>query len=234
MCTNKITTTSRKKRDASYEEVRVLAMCLIIFDHQINAYLGDNKLLSSCLEALLCVGVTLFFMLSGRFAFNIDLKDKHLYRNYYLKKFINLIIPVLIYMMIKEVHVIVYNKGQALTLSRYVRGLIVSLVDGFDYMEYWFLYTLIANLLVVPFTARMVQNMKRDDKRAFLIVSMVFATLSTLIPIVCKVEFRVFILSLDIHSCFTLVLSLRSSSKTPDLERNYISLVLFVLFQLLF
>ena len=178
-----------KKRDVSYELIRVIAMSLIVFDHNAKFYLGGKT--STFLEPILVVGVTLFFMLSGKFAFKLNLEDKSLYKKYYWKKVLGLIIPILVFMAIKNWHIMYYNQHLAITPISYLRHFGVALVNGFNYMEYWFLYTLIALLIAVPFTAHMMQNMKDNDRKAFLIVSTVLATLSVLIPSVLKVDFAV-------------------------------------------
>ena len=178
-----------KKRDISYELIRVLAMFFIVFDHNLNSFF--DKDVSTILEPFFAVGVTLFFMLSGKFALKLNLEDKSLYKKYYWKKVIGLIIPMLVFMAIKNWHVMAYNQHLAVTPISYLRHFGIALVNGFNYMEYWFLYTLIALLIAVPFTARMMQNLKPKDKKAFFVVSFVMSTLSVVIPTVLKVDFAV-------------------------------------------
>ena len=181
----------KTKRDISYEIVHVLAMVLIILTHEINPYLGDNPTLSSLIEAITAVGVTLFFLLSGKFAFKLNLEDKSLYKKFYWKKFIGLIVPMLVFMLIKEAHVIIYNKGLELHPRFFAHQFLLALFNGFNYMEYWFLYVLIANLLAVPFTARMIQNFKDRDKKAFLIVGLILGTITTFLPHILGVNFEI-------------------------------------------
>jgi len=176
-----------KKRDVSYELIRVLAMFFIVFDHALNSYLAPD--VTKFIEPFVAVGVTLFFMLSGKFAFRLNLEDKSLYKKYYWKKIVGLIIPMLVYMAIKNWHIMVYNQHLEVTLGSYVRHFGTAFVNGFSYMEYWFLYLLIPLLIAVPFTARMMQNMKLRDKKAFLIVSLVLSTITMIVPNVLKMDF---------------------------------------------
>lgn len=180
---------SHKTRDLSYEFIRVIAMIFIVFDHNLNSYIQGD--LSKYIEPFFVVGVTLFFMLSGKFAFKLNLEDKSLYKKFYWKKFLGLIIPMLVFMAIKNYHVMVYNKHLSVTPISYFRHFGIALVNGFNYMEYWFLYILIALLAAVPFTAHMMQNMKTRDKKAFLIVSTIFSIFSFLIPTIFNVNFAV-------------------------------------------
>lgn len=182
---------SDKKRDLSYEFIRIFAMLLIILTHEINTYLGKGSTLATCMEIFTAVGVTLFFMLSGRFAFKLNLEDKSLYKKFYFKKIVGLIIPMVIYMLIKNWHVMVYNQHLSVSFTSYFKHLGVAMINGFSYMEYWFLYILIALFIAVPFTARMMQNLTRRDKKAFIIVALIFTTLSTFIPEIFHVEFAV-------------------------------------------
>jgi peptidoglycan/LPS O-acetylase OafA/YrhL len=185
------TATTAKKRDLSYELIRVLAMAFIIFDHNLNPFFGKGSCAAILLEPFFIVGVPLFFMLSGRFAFKLNLEDKSLYKKYYLKKVVGLIIPMLVFMAIKNWHIMVYNQHLDVTFVSYFRHFGIALVNGFSYMEYWFLYTLIALLLAVPFTARMMQNFTDRDKKAFLTVGLIAATISAIIPIVLHVVFAI-------------------------------------------
>jgi acyltransferase 3 len=171
----------KPSRDLSYEFIRVIAMILIVFTHEIPNYLGSSRLATS-VEIFATVGVTIFFLLAGKFAFRLNLEDKTLYKKYYWKKAIGLIVPMLVYMAIKNWHVMTYNKQLVVTPIFYVKHFIVSLFNGFYFMEYWFLYVLIALLIAVPFTAKMIQNFNTRDKKAFLIVSLVLATLTTFPP----------------------------------------------------
>jgi surface polysaccharide O-acyltransferase-like enzyme len=176
---------SNKKRDLSYEVIRVIAMCLVIIVHELLDYyiqnLASRKYMA--IEAALCVCNALFFLLAGRFAFKMKLDDNDLYKKYYWKKAIKLLIPVFVYSAIKNWHIMLYHKHLVITPYSYLRHFLISLVNGFSAMEYWFLYVLIACLIAAPFFARMVQNMSKKDKKAFFVVGMIMSTLATFIPL---------------------------------------------------
>ena len=183
----------KKQRDVSYEVIRVLAMIMVILVHELPIYIlsdSTNPTVYMAFDGFFCLCNALFFLLAGRFAFKINTEDKSLYKKYYWKKVIGLIIPMFVYMAIKNWHVMAYNQHLDVNLFSYIRHFGVSLVNGFCYMEYWFLYILIACMIVVPFAARMLQNMKDRDKKAFLIVGLIMTTLTTYIPLL-KVDFAV-------------------------------------------
>lgn len=70
-----------KKRDLKYEVIRVFSMIFILAIHEINTFVDKNSMLYYVLATIFMTGVPCFFMLSGKFAFNIDYEDKD-----YLKK----------------------------------------------------------------------------------------------------------------------------------------------------
>lgn len=168
-----------KKRDVSYEVIRVIAMIFILVLHEINTFMNKGTILYYVLATILLTGVPLFFMLSGKYAFNIDYNDKDYIEKYYKNKFINLIIPVLVYMAIKEFHVMGYNLHKEITTYSYIRALFVSIFNGYSYMEYWYLYILIANLLLAPFIGKWIIQANKKEATIFLSVIMVVNTIST-------------------------------------------------------
>ena len=174
-----------KKRDISYEIIRVIAMIMVVVVHEMPTYTvkQSDGYPFLAFDALLCTCNALFFLLAGRFAFRMNLDDKNLYKKYYWKKALGLIIPMLVYMAIKNWHVMVYNQHLTVTPISYIKHFGIALVNGFSYMEYWFLYILIACFLATPFFARMVQNMKDQDKKAFFIVGLIMSTITTFVPV---------------------------------------------------
>ena len=168
-----------KKRDSAYETIRVIAMLFILVLHEINTYMNKGTILYYILATILLTGVPLFFMLSGKYAFNIDYNDKNYIEKYYKKKFINLIIPVLVYMAIKEFHVMGYNLHKEITFYSYIRALFVSIFNGYSYMEYWYLYILIANLLLAPFIGKWIKQATKKEATIFLAIILISNTIST-------------------------------------------------------
>ena len=67
----------KPQRDLSYEFIRVVSMILIILAHEIPNYLGQFSRLGVYTELVTNVGVTLFFMLSGKFALELNIFIKN-------------------------------------------------------------------------------------------------------------------------------------------------------------
>lgn len=142
------------------------------------------------LATIFLTGVPCFFMLSGKFAFNIDFEDEKYLTKYYIKKFINLLIPVFVYMIIKEFHVMAYNLHKEISLYSYLRSLFVSIVNGFSYMEYWYIYVLVANILIVPFIGKFIKNATTKESIVFLLIPFVSNLISTFLAYF-KLEFKI-------------------------------------------
>lgn len=98
-----------KKRDLKYETIRIVSMFFILILHEINVFADKNSLLYYIFATILLTGVPCFLMLSGKFAFDIDYNDEEYISKFYKRKFISLIIPVIVYMAIKEFHIMGYN-----------------------------------------------------------------------------------------------------------------------------
>lgn len=177
------------KRNLKYETIRVFAMICILAIHEINTFVEANSMLNYVLSTILLTGVPCFFMLSGKFAFNIDYEDKNYLLKYYKKKFLNLIIPILIYMIIKEFHVMAYNLNKEITIYTYFRSLFVSIVNGFSYMEYWFIYTLLSNILIAPFIGKFITKATKKEAAIFLAVPIIINIISTFLGYF-ELEFR--------------------------------------------
>lgn len=178
-----------KKRDLKYETIRVFCMFFILSIHEINTFVDQNSILYHILATIFLTGVPCFFMLSGKFAFNIDYDDSNYLAKYYKKKFINLIIPIFVYMIIKEFHIMAYNLNKDITIYTYLRSLFVSLVNGFSYMEYWFIYILISNLLIAPFIGKFITRATKKEAMVFLIIPFIVNIISTFLGYF-KLEFK--------------------------------------------
>lgn len=174
----------KSKRNIRYENIRLIAMILVIFQHVMQEiHIRNGFPTYSYYNLVFMTCDTLFFMLSGKFAFNINTEEKNFYSKYYKNKFVKLIIPVIIYMMIKQIHLIVYNFHQELSLYTYCKKFLISILNGFTYMEYWFLYVLITNMLIAPFMVRMLKNMKKRDFKVFFWLSVIMSFFTTYVQI---------------------------------------------------
>lgn len=172
--------TEVKKREIRYEIIRVIAMIFVITIHQLDKFTSafNNPIQHQLLSIIFLTCNGLFFMLSGKFALNFNYEEKGCYKKYYLSKFIKIIIPVLVYMAIKELYLMHFTFGQEITIKSFIKAYTLSVIEGYVVTEYWFIYYLIANLLVAPFIARIFRKMTDGEFTLFLGICLLCNALS--------------------------------------------------------
>lgn len=72
-----------------------------------------------------------------------------------------------------------YNLNQVITPYSYIRSLFVSIVNGYYYMEYWFIYELIAYLILVPFVGKFITKATKKEATIFLGIILIYNIIST-------------------------------------------------------
>ena len=84
------TVLQKSKRDAQYELIRVIANMLVLLVHidltyvYSDSFFGTGSLVREIISAIFFSCNGLFFILSGKFAFNFD-ETKYSYKDYYFK-----------------------------------------------------------------------------------------------------------------------------------------------------
>lgn len=172
-----------KNRDLKYETIRVVAMIFVIAIHQIDSVSAKGDIYFFVSLILLTCN-PLFFMLSGKFALKFNYDEKDCYKKFYLNKFLKIVIPVFVYMLIKEWYLLKFIFNTPITPFVYLKSLFLSITEGFSYTEYWFIYTLIANLLVVPFTSRIFKKLNKKEMKLFLGIGLLYNALVTYLKLI--------------------------------------------------
>lgn len=141
---------SDKKRLFEYDMVRVVAMLFVISVHAlivIDFSSSISLLYFQIVQAIFFTCNGMFFMLSGKFA----LTAKGDYARYYWGKFHSIVIPMLIYFLIRTV----FEYPNTLCLDNLmIKTYLSNLSGGFSSTEYWFLFTLVGNLVLAPLLAK--------------------------------------------------------------------------------
>ncbi|MGN1080539.1 MAG: acyltransferase [Acutalibacteraceae bacterium] len=155
-------------RDIRYDLIRVTAMCMVLGIHTVNRVEGFAapfnttwyvKTLFSCIF-MICN--PLFFMLSGKFALKKKFETAKDYRDFYFKKLITIVIPLLIF------SVLAYLINFKTDFPEPGIGDFFRRFMGCQIQPvYWFMYTLIGIMLFSPFYSAMLQNMSVRSKRIF-------------------------------------------------------------------
>lgn len=165
------------KRNLKYEFIRVIAMLGVIGVHVVGNLPTDTPIRSSLYSIFTllfysCNGI--FFIISGKFA----LESRTEIRKFYCNKVYNLIMPMLLYMMLRQI-CIWYNSGVEIFVWK---DFLCNVASGFAGTEYWFLYTLMGNLLLAPILRKSFVEANKNELWCFLCMGIVFTGLMTYLP----------------------------------------------------
>lgn len=171
-----------KQRNAQYEFIRTVAMIQVVLLHTLNNLPQNNEAETFCFQflttgLLVCNG--LFFMLSGKFALETRCDSWDDCRRYYLKKLVNLGLPVLLYMLLRTM----YDMQWSFTAKALVKQYIINVSDQYMYGEYWFLYFLAGMLLMAPVMGRFFREADEKTLLLVLLLGYGFNILKTYAPV---------------------------------------------------
>ncbi|MDO4443815.1 MAG: acyltransferase [Slackia sp.] len=163
-----------------YDLVRAIAIFFVVAVHC--RVVVDTGTTAGWLWFLACgtlflTGNALFFMMSGKFNLRERADDAAL-KKFYRSKARNIIVPILVYFLIRSVYDMrgsLQEVGQV--ASYYVQGTL----SGFAGTEYWFVFTLCGFLLVSPFLARMFARMSDFEVKVFVGIGIGFNAVLTVL-----------------------------------------------------
>ncbi|MBE6326995.1 MAG: acyltransferase [Bacteroidales bacterium] len=174
----------KSKRDARYELIRVLSIMLVLLVHVNSSYTNQDSFFVSgsvirefiSATFLCCNG--LFFILSGKFALNFD-ETKSSYRDYYFKKLVYLLLPMLLYMAIETLaYTIIDSTGN------FAESLFHNVTSRFTHKHYWFLFTIMFDLMVAPVFAKAFRNMPDKIMLIFFALGIIHLTFFSFGPLI--------------------------------------------------
>lgn len=163
-----------------YDLVRAVAIFFVVAVHcrvvvDTGSTIGNLWFLAC--GTLFFAGNALFFMMSGKFNLRVREGDAAL-KKFYRSKARNIIVPVLVYFLIRTVYDLWGNwQGMGHAAAYFVKG---SLSD-FASIEYWFVFTLVGFLLVAPFLARAFDGMSDFEVKVFIGIGIGFNTVLTVL-----------------------------------------------------
>lgn len=154
------------ERVFKYDFMRMFFMLMVLGIHVLSMIrqfmfpYNTTWYIVTILTDIFLIANPLFFMLSGKFNLNKNFSKKDDYKNFYIKKFISIIIPfILISFMVYSV----WNFNNFSMLD-YIKKLLSGEIDG----TYWFVYALIGIFVLSPFFSKMLLNMELWEKKVFL------------------------------------------------------------------
>lgn len=171
------------QREIKYDLLRIIAMTFVVLTH-VNTSLSlfTNTDLKTWFVFNLIVSVVyvenpLFFMLSGKFNLKKIFDTTKDYLDFYIRRFINILVPFLICNLYYLYKFYDTDEGRTLLPIEYVLD---NRVEG----TFWFVFIMIALIITSPFISKMVQKMSKVDKKMFFWGSVVVTTLMFLARVI--------------------------------------------------
>lgn len=154
------------QRVFKYDFMRIFFMLMVLGVHVLSMIrqfmfpYNTTWYIVTIITDIFLIANPLFFMLSGKFNLNKKFLKKDDYKNFYIKKFISIIIP---FILISFMVYIDWNYSN-FSLLDYIKNLTSGGIDG----TYWFVYALIGIFVLSPFFSKMLLNMELWEKKIFL------------------------------------------------------------------
>lgn len=154
------------------EIIRILALVCIVYDHTgprgSSLYTFTDGRLSwglSLASAVVCkVGVPLFFMISGA----LLLAKEEGWKTVYGKRVLRILQALLVFTLLRFLYEGLLKGTVAISLG----GFLEAVWTGNLFLPYWFLYTYLGILLVLPFLRKMMWNLNHQEKRLLAVLLM--------------------------------------------------------------
>ena len=151
-------------RNIKYDYIRVVAMLFVIGIHAWGSIVEfapnqGNDLADVMMLRLLNISVPIFFALSGAVSLNKNYSD---YIFYYKKRFIAIIIPMLIYATLY----VFYADWESNSLSvKTIGNYFYKIITGQVHGTWWFIYSIIGMYFMTPFLANMFSALSAKQHR---------------------------------------------------------------------
>lgn len=173
----------RTIRNCKFELIRIIACIFVLGCHTMWMWgsgwgfkgldlPGLEGVYVSIIDTVFFYANPIFFMLSGKFALQkYDYSTDSNYYVFYLKKLAYLIIPLFVYMFF----ISAYNlKMEAGNYSGLLRYFLLDVIADHNLSHLWFMYVLLGNILMTPFTSQIFSNISKGG--ALIFISIIFLT----------------------------------------------------------
>lgn len=165
---------SCEKKAMRYEVLRIISICCVIFNHT-----GDNafflftvtkspvEYILSMLFAILCkVGVPIFFMISGALLIP---KEEDL-KTLFTKRIMRIASVIVLFSFVLYIRQYIYHPEYGFGLSFFLK----TIYSSEFVTPYWFLYSYMTLLILLPFVRRMARNMSKTEYMYLAVLAVVF------------------------------------------------------------
>lgn len=150
------------KRNYSLDLMRIFLCLCVITLHSIGYFGIENNYVSSLLIIFLIQADGVFYMLSGYFNLDKELKDSTDIKKYYKNKIIYILLPFVAFLFVWAVWDYVHT-NETFNILDCLEGFYVQFVDTACDSHMWFMYPLFGLLLSSPFLTKMLHNMSEKE-----------------------------------------------------------------------
>lgn len=167
-----------KERLANYDLMRVLMSFYVVCVHiTLPSFVAGNMLLNNIFRTFVLQCDIVFFMLSGKFNLNKKFEEKKDYVDFYISRFINVLLPYVIVSSLITIENLVSNE-HCYNIKVWVYSSIKALVDTNADTYMWFMCALIGLIIGAPFLSKMLHSMKDFEVKILFVVCMVWSVVS--------------------------------------------------------
>lgn len=166
----------RSERNSSFELLRIFAMLLIILHHfvlhggglNIGFDIGLNRYISQILVVGNCLGINLFFMLSGYFLVS---------GKFNIKRIVRLDLSVIFYAAAAVLATtLIWKNPEGYKAMTWIKSFLPV-----TYYQYWFITVYVVLYLLSPFFNKLINQL---DKKQFTVMAAIMFVMVSIIPVI--------------------------------------------------
>lgn len=186
------------------EIIRIIALVCIIYNHTgergNNVYMftdGNVTFVFSLVADILCkIGVPLFVMVSGALLLQKEERIQEIYH----KRVLRIVKVIVLFTTLRYFYECFLVESIPFSLL----GLIKLILNGKLFAPYWFLYSYLSLLFVLPFIKRMIKSMDKKEIDVLIVLIFVFYTVLPIISGLFDLEFEILFMFGAFFSYFVL------------------------------
>lgn len=183
--------TTIKSRKIFIDILRILACFLVIVNHtnsqiflsvtSVNDGIGISYILSMAYFYFSKIAVPIFFMISGALLLNKDYEIKDFIKKKLLRYLIILVLFSIIYY-------IYYNRNEDIWHIRNILIFFKSIYSTHITNSYWFLYSYLGILIMLPLIRKMVKNFNKNDYYYLFGIYIIIKSIFPIMEKILKIE----------------------------------------------
>lgn len=173
------------------EAARVLAIFCVMFNHSgprgsvLFTYTSNPiTIYTSLIAAIYCqIGVPLFLMISGALLLGKQESIKKVFK----KRILRIAIVLLIFSMIRYLYECFIVNSYSFSLIQFIKLFIQDSI----FIPYWYLYTYIGILLLLPLLQNLINKTHKKDGIYFIVLCLIFSSIIPIINFYCHLSLAI-------------------------------------------